>query len=82
MFSNMFRDTSFIQRTALGLGLGVEIVVALDTVKELLPALGVLDVLDPDVDPLLDVPVSDDLVHDHADRVRRHVVHNASASLE
>jgi hypothetical protein len=33
--------------------------------------------LDADVDALLDVPVANDFVHDHADRMRRDVVDNA-----
>ena len=44
----------------------MRVVVPLDTVKELLPALRVPDVLNPNVHPLLDVAVADDLVDDDA----------------
>ena len=63
-------------RTALRLRLNVRLVVPLDTVKELLPALRVLDVLHTDVYTLLDVTVADDLVDDDTDGVRGHVVDN------
>ena len=66
----------FARRTALCLCLSVEIVVALNTVKELLSALGVPDVLNTDVHPLLDVAVADDLVNDDTDSVGGNIVDN------
>ena len=54
--------------------------VALHPVQKLLPALGVSDVLDAEVDTLLDVPVSDDLVDDDTDGVWCHVVNDARSS--
>ena len=58
----------------------MRIVVPLDTVKELLPALRVLDVLHTDVYTLLDVTVADDLVDNDADSVGGDVVDNTSAA--
>ncbi len=67
--------------TALRLCLSVQFVVPLDTVKELLPALGVPDVLNTDVHPLLDVAVADDLVDDDANSAGGHVVDDTSAAI-
>ncbi len=55
-------------------------VVGLDTVKELLPALRLPDVLNTDVNALLDVAVADDLVDDDTNSARGHVVDDASPS--
>ena len=52
--------------TTLLLRRNMRLVVPLDTVKELLPALRVPDVFNTDVHPLLNVAVADDLVHAHA----------------
>lgn len=67
--------------TALLLRLDVRLMVPLHAVEELLPALGVPDVLDAEVDALLDVAVPDDLVHDDTDGGGRHVVDNACAAV-
>lgn len=55
-------------------------VVELDAVQELLAALRVLNVLDPEVDPLLDISVPDDLVNDDADSVWCNIVDNTSTT--
>ena len=39
------------------------------------------EVLDPEVDPLLNVAVPDDLVHDHTDGVGSDVVHDAGPPM-
>ena len=58
------------------------VVVPLDTVKELLPALRVPNVLNADVHPLLDVSVADDLVNDDTNSRGSDVVDNASSSAK
>jgi hypothetical protein len=70
------------ERTASLLRLDVCGVVGLDTVEELLSALRVLDVLNTDVDPLLDVAVANDLVDNDADSVWCDVVHNTSTTIK
>ena len=69
-----------ITLTALRLRSGVQIVVALHAVEELLPALRVPDVLNAEVDTLLDVTVADNLVNDDTDCAGGHVVDDASAA--
>lgn len=61
--------------------LDVSCVVGLHAIKELLAALGVLDVLDTDVNPLLDITVANNLVHDHTNCMGSDVVNNASAAM-
>lgn len=55
--------------------------VVLDAVEELLATLGVPDVLNTDVDPLLDVAVAHDLVDDDADGVGCNVVDNTGTAI-
>ena len=57
------------------------VVVPLDTVKELLPALRVPNVLNADVHPLLDVAVADNLVDDDTDSVGGDIVDDTSATV-
>ena len=62
------------RRTALCLRLNKRLMVPLDAVEELLPALRVPDVLDTDVHPLLDVAAVDNLVDNDTDGVGGDVV--------
>ena len=67
--------------TALLLRRDMCFVVPLDTVKELLPALRVPDVLNTDVHPLLHVAVADDLVDDDTDGVGSDVVNDTGPAF-
>ena len=68
--------------TTLLLRRNMRLVVPLDTVKELLPAFRVTDVLDTDVHALLDVAVADDLVDDDTDSVGGDIVDDTSATVD
>lgn len=68
--------------TALRPRRSMRIVIPLDTVKELLSALRVPDVLNADVDPLLHVTVADNLVDDDTHSVWSDVVDDTGAADE
>ena len=55
--------------------------VSLDTVQELLSALGVVDVLDTDVYPLLQVTVSDFLIDNNTEGGLGDIVDNTGLSV-
>ena len=73
-------DVSY-QLTSLLLGLPLLGSVADNSVQELLPALGVLDVLYPQVDTLLHVSTVDDLVTDDTDSSGGDVVDDTGLSV-
>lgn len=66
---------------ALGLGLGLQGGVLLDSAQEALAGPGGGDVLDTEIDALLDVSVLDLLVDDDADGRLGDVVYNTSLSV-
>ena len=74
-------DSLELNLLALLLGLSLEGGVPLDSGNELLSALGVLDVLDSEVDPLLEVSVADNLEADHSDSSGGDVVNNSGLSV-
>ena len=69
------------RRTTGFFGLGAYSSVPFHPIQELLPAPRVPDVLDPDVYPLLDVTVTDDLVDNNTDSARGDVVDDASSTV-
>jgi len=58
-----------------------EPLVLLDALKEVIPALGMAQVLDAHVDSLGDDASSHPLVHDHSQGMRRHVKHTAGLAV-
>lgn len=73
--------SSELDNLVLGLGLLSLEIVGLDSVKELLSALGVLDVLDSEVDSLLHESVANNLVDDDANSGLGHVVDDSSSAV-
>ena len=64
------------------LGLLLPDLVGVNSVEEILPALAVLGVLDPDVDPLGQDLAADSLVDNNTERSLGHVEHTPSLSVE
>lgn len=58
-----------------------EPLVLFDALKEVVPALGVTQVLDTHVDPLGDNASTHPLVHDHSQGMCRHVEHTAGLAV-
>ena len=74
-------QTSASRRTTRFFSLSTRSSVPLHPVQELLPALRVLDVLDPEVHPLLDVTVADDLVDNDTNSARGDIVDDAGSTV-
>lgn len=74
-------ETLELDVLSLGLGLPLLGSVALDTVQKLLPALGVLDVLNTEVDTLLHVTAVDNLVANDTNTSGGNVVDDTSLSV-
>ncbi|GIX63525.1 sulfoxide reductase heme-binding subunit YedZ [Babesia caballi] len=66
---------------ALRLGLALQLVVNGDALQKVLAAAALANVLDVDVDALEQLLAAHDLLDDHAQRPRRHVVHHARLAV-
>lgn len=74
-------QTGGSQRTTRFFSLSTRRGVPLHPVQELLPALRVLDVLDPEVHPLLDITVANDLVDNDTNGTRGDIVDDAGSTV-
>lgn len=70
-----------VHSDSLRLGIPLHALVLLHTVQELLAALGVFHMLYPDMNPLRDDPIPDELVDLDTDRVRGHIPHTPGLSV-
>ena len=82
LISNPFCPYGLAGLTALLLRLDPCLFVLLNTIKEDLATLRVLNMLDTEVYTLLNVPVSDALVDEDADRSRSDVVDDACSAVD